>query len=116
LLLRAESPVNAVASPTKLGEYLASGLPVITTPYAGDASSVVAETGTGFVIDIPFRTESLRDLCDWLSEITVSRKEYFQRCIEAAQEYRDVSLMQQRIGLLYDKLLTRGSRETRSVR
>jgi len=50
VLLRASSPVNLVSSPTKCGEYLASGVPVLTTAYAGDASSVIAETCAGFVL------------------------------------------------------------------
>jgi glycosyltransferase involved in cell wall biosynthesis len=56
-LLRARSPVNHVASPTKCGEYLAAGAPVICTRYAGDAAPLIAETGAGVVLDNPVATD-----------------------------------------------------------
>ncbi len=51
LLLRREDPVNEVASPTKLGEYLAAGVPVATTAFAGDAPAILAGSGCGFIFD-----------------------------------------------------------------
>jgi glycosyltransferase involved in cell wall biosynthesis len=50
LLLRRPDPVNAVASPTKLAEYLACGLPVVVSDGIGDASDLVRETGAGRVV------------------------------------------------------------------
>lgn len=50
VLLRRDHPVNAAASPTKLGEYLAAGLPVITTRFAGDAPGILDTSGCGIVL------------------------------------------------------------------
>ncbi len=51
LLLRDRDAVNAVASPIKLGESLACGVPVIMTDGIGDASALVAGAGAGVVLD-----------------------------------------------------------------
>ncbi len=50
LLLRRPDPVNAVASPTKLAEYLACGLPVLVSEGIGDASDLVRECQGGEVL------------------------------------------------------------------
>ena len=44
-------PSKRAASPTKLGEMLACGLPVITNDGIGDMSEIIAEIGAGVVID-----------------------------------------------------------------
>lgn len=53
LLLRRRDPVNAVASPTKLAEYLAVGLPVLVSEGIGDLSGWVAREGLGQVLADP---------------------------------------------------------------
>lgn len=50
ILLRRETIVNFVASPTKFSEYLLCGLPVVITDRLGDASSMVRENGIGVVV------------------------------------------------------------------
>jgi glycosyltransferase involved in cell wall biosynthesis len=52
LLLREDNLVNRVASPVKLGEYMACGVPVCITPYVGDLSDLVAQYRTGIVLDL----------------------------------------------------------------
>jgi glycosyltransferase involved in cell wall biosynthesis len=52
LLLRRDSVVNHVAAPTKLAEYLAVGLPVITTEHAGNAGSVLQGRDFGLVLEL----------------------------------------------------------------
>ena len=51
LLLRRSHPVNRVASPTKFGEYLAAGVPVIMTEGIGDFSDLAAQRGVGIVLE-----------------------------------------------------------------
>ena len=51
MLIRTPSPVNYVSSPTKCGEYLAAGVPVLTTVHAGDAAKVISKTNAGLVLD-----------------------------------------------------------------
>lgn len=53
LLLRRRDPVNAVASPTKLAEYLACGLPVLVSQGIGDLSAWVREQDLGQVVADP---------------------------------------------------------------
>jgi glycosyltransferase involved in cell wall biosynthesis len=50
VLLRRQDPVNFVSSPTKFGEYLGAGLPVLMTDAIGDYSRLAERTGVGFVI------------------------------------------------------------------
>ncbi len=51
LLLRRNQLLNRVACPTKFAEYLACGLPVITTPWAGHAEALVTRYQAGMVIE-----------------------------------------------------------------
>ncbi len=51
LLLREKSPVNAVASPTKFGEYVASGVPVIASCGIGDTEAQIQDNGLGWLIE-----------------------------------------------------------------
>lgn len=50
LLLRRRDAVNVVSSPTKFGEYLAAGTPVILTDCVGDYSGAVAAAGVGLCL------------------------------------------------------------------
>ncbi len=50
-LLRKNVVLNRVACPTKFGEYLASGVPVISTPWAGHAPEIIKKRDVGLVID-----------------------------------------------------------------
>lgn len=50
-VLRQNSLVNINASPTKSSEYLASGAFLVSTQYAGDAPSLVTESGCGFILN-----------------------------------------------------------------
>jgi glycosyltransferase involved in cell wall biosynthesis len=51
-LLREDLPLNHHSFPTKFAEYLASGVPVLMTPYIHSISPMVAENGLGEVIKI----------------------------------------------------------------
>lgn len=44
-------PSKTAASPVKNGEYLACGLPIVTTPRIGDYSAMVAHRNVGVVLD-----------------------------------------------------------------
>jgi glycosyltransferase involved in cell wall biosynthesis len=58
LLLRHPDPVNAVASPTKVAEYLACGVPVLLSAGIGDLSELVARRGVGAVVEDARDTEA----------------------------------------------------------
>jgi hypothetical protein len=51
LSFRMTAPSQRAASPIKNGEYLSCGLPVVTTPGAGDYSDLVARRGVGVVVE-----------------------------------------------------------------
>lgn len=51
IILRHDTPVNNVASPVKVGEYLACGLPVILTRGIGDYSDMLPAAGVGMLLD-----------------------------------------------------------------
>jgi glycosyltransferase involved in cell wall biosynthesis len=108
LLLRAENAVNLVASPTKLGEYLASGLPVVTTRHAGNASSIVPQTSCGFVLKDPCITEEeLHKLLAYISEIMESRTEVANRCHRAAIKHLSWDSAKRTISDFYTNLITK---------
>lgn len=50
VLLRRIDPVNTVSSPTKFGEYLAAGLPVLMTDGIGDFSDLVKRERIGLIV------------------------------------------------------------------
>jgi glycosyltransferase involved in cell wall biosynthesis len=52
LLLRAPSRMNAFSQPTKLGEYLSAGLPVIVSRGTGAVDQMIEKNGAGFVVDV----------------------------------------------------------------
>lgn len=53
MLLRQRVVLNAVASPTKLYEYLYAGLAIVTTDGVPEAVAAIAQTGGGVVVSLP---------------------------------------------------------------
>jgi glycosyltransferase involved in cell wall biosynthesis len=53
VLLRAADPINVAACPTKFGEFVMTGLPVLISAGIGDCSAFVAERRAGVVLDTP---------------------------------------------------------------
>lgn len=51
LLLRDDIPTNNYAAPTKFGEYLCCGLPVIISPKIGDTEELIRSSGYGIVLN-----------------------------------------------------------------
>lgn len=51
IIMRHDTPVNNVASPVKVAEYLACGLPVIMTRGIGDYSELLPAAGVGLLLD-----------------------------------------------------------------
>lgn len=106
MLLRAPSPVNEVSSPTKCGEYLASGVPVLTTPYAGDASQVIARTKAGLVLSNYMDTEKSAELAvSYLRASMEDRASLATRSHRAAVEHYNNAHDMEKIGRLLNEVL-----------
>jgi hypothetical protein len=87
LLLRKPHPVNAVASPTKFGEYLAAGLPVVGTENIGDTSDLIASDGVGLVVspaDEGLNPEDLERVLRFAENVTANRSEWRSRARSSA--------------------------------
>jgi len=109
LLLRPSSVVNEVALPTKFGEYLACGLPVMVSPGLGQLASWVRAYGLGWVID-PWAPE--RELVATLSEIrpalTQSLKDMRARCVEFARVTLNWETYHEQYLSVYQQVVGRG--------
>ena len=77
LLLRDNSILNRVSSPTKFSEYLINGLPVITTQYVGDFSEQVIKHKLGFVLSNYLFED---DLKDFIIETHANHLEISEKC------------------------------------
>ena len=64
-LLRDDLILNVVSSPTKIGEYLASGAALICTPYSGDYKLYTEGRDNCFVVN-SYSDEEIKRLIDWL--------------------------------------------------
>ncbi|MCE9644893.1 MAG: glycosyltransferase [Chloroflexi bacterium] len=78
-LLRDNSIVNRVASPTKFAEYVSCGLPVLTTDFVGDFSKMVKEHDLGHIIDLADLSVNER-LVTFINNVQEKRFEYALRC------------------------------------
>lgn len=85
-LLRNNSIVNQVSSPTKFAEYCLCGLPVITTDFVGDFSEIVKQYGLGFLMDTNTTTLDPR-LIRFIQDVQSKREEYAMRCSQFAKAY-----------------------------
>lgn len=79
---RRDDPTNAVACPTKIGEYLAAGVPVLISPSLGRWPEALREDGVG---------ESLGAGPDaigaFLDDVAARRADYARRCRAAAERH-----------------------------
>lgn len=83
-VLRADSLVNINSSPTKTSEYLAAGMMVIATQYAGDAPKQIKDSSCGVVFnDLSISDEEIKALNDKL----VYYAENYEECSAKAKEY-----------------------------
>lgn len=89
ILLRKEHPVNYVSYPTKFGEYLAAGLPVITTPNVGDVTCLVKDLKLGIVLtpaDDGVNENELLRLEEFMDDVRTNREKWFNYCRRIAKE------------------------------
>lgn len=79
--LRIDRPLNIVASPTKLSESLAAGVPIIVTKASGDYADMLIQKQNGLCIDsIDYTTEDINNIYRFLLYVKENRKEVFDAC------------------------------------
>lgn len=87
-LLREEHPLNDVASPVKFGEYLASGLAVVTSPGLGDVSRVVVERDVGVLVRPKELAEAVVACSNLIMRMRQDRDGFRQRSLTAVYKER----------------------------
>lgn len=85
-LLRDDLILNEISSPTKICEYLASGVPLICTRYSGDYERSVKHSSNGFILNdvIPTERENL-NLLTFLHGVKRDRKKVSELCYDAVK-------------------------------
>ena len=78
------------SSPTKIGEYLASGLPIITNTGVGDVEDLMREKGIGALID-SFNSSSYNQALAVMLNLLANREEMRRRCRQVAESYFSLS-------------------------
>lgn len=98
LVIRSNSVFNRIASPTKVAEYLACGVPLVISPEVGDWSGLIEEQGVGITLDGRGDREWKHKIANFLSSLKNNRSEIKKRCRQlVAQQF---SHIQQRKRLL----------------
>lgn len=103
LLLRSNSLVNRVASPTKFAEYCLCGLPVITTEYVGDISRLVNEFHIGCTIGI-HNQDFGENFQNFLADVRQNRDDYAQRCSAFVKEHFSWEMYGELLANIYGQL------------
>lgn len=85
ILLIKSAPSKRASAPTKLGEFLACGVPVVTTPRIGDSEDLVRSTRTGVVAG-SLSTEGLSAALDDLDRLRRDGARLRDRCRQAAMD------------------------------
>ena len=78
-------PSKAASSPTKVGEYLAAGLPIVMTAGIGDGDNILTATKTSVIVESHTRdsyTSALRSMEALVEDIGTAG-----RCVAAAEKY-----------------------------
>jgi len=90
----------AAAAPTKIGEFLASGRPVIVSEGIGDLDQILPSTQTGVVLDF---SDSLQTVAQQISQL-IQDPETPERCRELAMQHFDMDNSVDRYIEIYDKM------------
>jgi glycosyltransferase involved in cell wall biosynthesis len=90
----------AAAVPTKIGEFLASGRPVIVSSGVGDLDLMLATTRTGVVID---HSDSLETVAQQIEQL-IGDPSTPERCRELAMQHFDMEKSIARYLDIYDRM------------
>jgi glycosyltransferase involved in cell wall biosynthesis len=85
LVFRRTSPTAIAASPTKFGEYLACGLPVISTPKIGDLEEIINSNKVGIVLS-GYGKREYREAISKLLNLLEEGNTLKKRCRKVAED------------------------------
>ena len=85
-LIREDSIINRVASPTKFAEYLACGLPVVASPYVDSVRHAIGQGKVGFLL-LDQNGDSMQQLSDFTKSVIANREEWSKKCQRYARAY-----------------------------
>jgi glycosyltransferase involved in cell wall biosynthesis len=91
-LLRETHEVNKVSSPTKFGEYLAAGVPVILTQGIGDYSDMADRMQVGLTLNMTSAEVSAEDFSrieSFIQNVKENRRIWSERCTGVAKRNLD---------------------------
>ena len=94
------SSTLAAAVPTKIGEFLASGRPVIVSNGIGDLDQMLTSTQTGLVID---QSDSLQTVAEQIT-LLLDDPETPTRCRELAMRHFDMEKSVDKYLDIYDRM------------
>lgn len=75
------------SSPTKMGEMLSAGLPIITGPMCGDVDKLIEENNIGVILH-EYNKKSIKIALEKvITEYVLNKDELMKRCLETAKGY-----------------------------
>ena len=105
-VLRANSLVNINASPTKTAEYLAAGMMLIGTTYAGDAPQMIKESGCGITVTDPQLSDAeIGELDNALTRFMENRHENAAKARNYVFEYRTWESNERKLAEIYQRIV-----------
>jgi glycosyltransferase involved in cell wall biosynthesis len=108
ILLREKHPVNKVSSPTKFGEYLAGGIPVLLTEEIGDYSDMAENYKIGLSIRPDGNSVSqqdMKELAGFIADIRQNRTDWAQRCMKTAYDELNWNIFGKKLAEAYRALV-----------
>lgn len=104
LLLREKSIINRVACPVKFAEYLACGVPVLSTDGIGDVSDLIRKHRIGRIINLRSNNSKIEGV-DSILDLVLNDKENLQeRCRNVARDYFSLERYIEKYIHIYDSL------------
>lgn len=100
----APSPARQGISPTKLGEFLACGVPCLTNAGVGDFEAIIGNSGSGVILR-EFTPKARAEAVASLLQL-VAHDDIRQRCASAAKEYFNLDAGVAAYSRIYDSLQT----------
>lgn len=94
-LLRKRSLTNIVSSPTKFAEYLACGIPVIATEFAGISGNIIESDKVGLIINLD--DLNVPRLNEFINEVMKNDLYWSERCRNSAENNFDQKIYKERI-------------------